>query len=268
MVRYPAVAGQFYPGTATELKLYLDSYCRKDLPKVKAKAVIVPHAGYIYSGKVAGETFSRVEIPALNIVMGPNHTGLGKLAAVYPEGVWLTPLGEVPINQTTAEELIQRYPFEPDTSAHIYEHSLEVEVPFIQHCSNYRNDLSIVPIVFQHIPYETCEAAGKALAEVLSQEEDSLIVVSTDFSHYVSQQEAEKLDSYAIDAILNLSPEELYSRVLSYNITMCGVIPATVALIAVRLLGAEKAELVSYRTSGDVTGDYSQVVGYAGIIIY
>ncbi len=267
MVRYPAVAGQFYPGTATELKLYLDSFCRRDLPKVRAKAVIVPHAGYIYSGKVAGETFSRVEIPTTNVVMGPNHTGLGKPAAVYPEGVWLTPLGEVPVNETVTRELVQRYPFEADTAAHIYEHSLEVEVPFIQHCSNYREDLSIVPIAFQHLPYELCETAGKALAEVIAGE-DSLIVVSTDFSHYVSQQQAEKLDSYAIDAILNLDPEGLYSRVFSYNITMCGVIPATVALVAARLLGAKKAELVSYRTSGDVTGDYSQVVGYAGIIIY
>jgi len=269
MVRYPAVAGQFYPGTPSELRTYLESFCRKDLPKVKAKAVIVPHAGYIYSGRVAGETYSRVVIPATNVVMGPNHTGLGRPVSVYPGGVWITPLGEVPVNQEVVEELVKRPPFEADPTAHIYEHSLEVQVPFLQHCSGYREDLSIVPIVFQHIPYSECVRAGEGLAEVLSSlEEESLIVISTDFSHYVTQEEAEKLDSLAIEAILKLDPEELYRRVHAYNISMCGVIPATVGLIAAKLLGATGAELVMYRTSGDVTGDYSQVVGYAGIIIY
>ncbi len=267
MVRYPAVAGQFYPGTAEELRLFLDSFCRRELPKVKAKAVVVPHAGYIYSGKVAGETYSRVEIPSDCVVMGPNHTGLGKPASVFPEGVWITPLGEVPVNREITSELVQRYPYEPDPTAHIYEHSLEVQVPFLQHCSGYREDLSIVPVVFQHLSYPDCVAAGEVLAEVLKNK-DSLIIISTDFSHYVSQQMAEKLDSLAIDAILNLAPEELYRRVHSYNISMCGVIPATVGIIASKLLGAKGAELVMYRTSGDVTGDYSQVVGYAGIIIY
>ena len=267
MVRYPAVAGQFYPGTAEELRLFLDSFCRRELPKVKAKAVVVPHAGYIYSGKVAGETYSRVEIPSDCVVMGPNHTGLGKPASVFPEGVWITPLGEVPVNREITSELVQRYPYEPDPTAHIYEHSLEVQVPFLQHCSGYREDLSIVPVVFQHLSYPDCVAAGEALAEVLKGR-DSLIVISTDFSHYVSQQTAEKLDSLAVEAILNLDPEELYRRVHGYNISMCGVIPATVGIIASKLLGAKGAELVMYRTSGDVTGDYTQVVGYAGIIIY
>ena len=267
MVRYPAVAGQFYPGTAEELRLYLDSYCRSDVPKVKAKAIIVPHAGYVYSGKVAGETYSRVEIPPVNVILGPNHTGLGKPASVFPKGVWLTPFGEVPINERVTERLISNYPYEADTTAHIYEHSLEVQVPFLQYCCKFSEDLSIVPVVFQHIPYSDCVRAGEVLAEAVK-DEDALIVVSTDFSHYVSQREAERYDSYAIDAILNLDPEELYRRVLTYNISMCGVIPATVGLVAAKLLGAEGAELVMYRTSGDVTGDYAQVVGYAGIIIY
>jgi AmmeMemoRadiSam system protein B len=267
MVRYPAVAGQFYPGTAKELRLYLDSYCRSNVPKLKAKAIIVPHAGYMYSGKVAGETYSRVEIQEKNVILGPNHTGLGKPVSVFPEGVWLTPFGEVPVDEEVARKLISNYPYEADEVAHVYEHSLEVQLPFLQHCSCYRNDLKVVPVVFQHIPYSDCAIAGKVLAEVLK-DEDALIVISTDFSHYVSQAEAEKYDSYAIDAILNLDPEELYRRVMTYNISMCGVIPATVGLIAAKLLGAERAELVMYRTSGDVTGDYTQVVGYAGIIIY
>jgi AmmeMemoRadiSam system protein B len=266
MVRYPAVAGQFYPGSSEELKLYLESFCRKNIPKVNAKAVIVPHAGYIYSGKVAGETYSRVAIPATNVVMGPNHTGFGKSVSVYPDGIWVTPLGEVPVNEKISSQLVRSYPFEADVKAHVYEHSLEVQIPFLQHCSNYREDLSIVPIVYQYISYDDCVTAGEILAEALK-EEDALIVISTDFSHYVSQSEAEKFDSFAIDAILNLDPEELYRRVLSYNISMCGVIPATVGLIASKLLGAESAELIMYRTSGDITGDYSQVVGYAGIII-
>ena len=269
MVRYPAVAGQFYPANAEELRLYLSSFCRKELPKIKAKAVVVPHAGYIYSGSVAGETYSRVAIPSNCVIMGPTHTGLGAPAAVYPSGVWVTPLGEVPVNGEFASQLSSRPPYQPDPTAHIYEHSLEVQLPFLQHCSGYREDLSVVPVVFQHLSYQECVEAGNSLAEAISQTEpDSLIVISTDFSHYVSQEVAKELDSLAIEAILNLEPEELYRRVHSYRISMCGVIPATVGLIAAKLLGARGAELVMYRTSGDVTGDYSQVVGYGGIIIY
>ncbi|ADY73841.1 UPF0103/Mediator of ErbB2-driven cell motility-containing protein [Desulfurobacterium thermolithotrophum DSM 11699] len=267
MVRYPAVAGQFYPGNSEELKLYLESFCRNNIPKVDAKAIIVPHAGYIYSGKVAGETYSRVEIPSLNIIMGPNHTGLGKSVSVYPSGIWITPLGEIPINEHITSKLLNNSPFEADTAAHIYEHSLEVQLPFLQYCSGYREDLSIVPITYKYISYSDCIKAGEVLAKVL-EEDNGLIVISTDFSHYISQSEAEKYDSLAIDAILSLNPEELYKRVFTYNISMCGVIPATIGLIASKLLGANNAELVMYRTSGDITGDYSQVVGYAGIIIY
>ena len=269
MVRYPAVAGQFYPANAEELRLYLSSFCRRELPKIKAKAVVVPHAGYIYSGSVAGETYSRVAIPSNCVIMGPNHTGLGAPAAVYPSGVWVTPLGEVPVNGEFASQLSSRPPYQPDPTAHIYEHSLEVQVPFLQYCSGEREDLSIVPVVFQHLSFDDCVKAGEALAEVISSlDPDTLMVISTDFSHYVPHEVAKKLDSLAIDAILKLSPEELYSRVHAYDISMCGVIPATVGLIAAKALGAEGAELVSYKTSGDVTGDYQQVVGYAGIIIY
>lgn len=267
MVRYPAVAGQFYPAGREELEQYMLSFCRKDFPKVKAKAVVVPHAGYMYSGKVAGETYSRVEISPVTVVMGPNHTGLGARVSVYPEGVWVTPFGEVPVNSDVTEKLVSYYPFTADTSAHLYEHSLEVQLPFLQFCTGFREDLSIVPIVFQHISYVDCERAGEVLANALK-DTDSLIVISTDFSHYVSQDEANRLDSFAIDAILNLDSEELYRRVVSYNISMCGFIPATVGIVAAKLLGATGAELVMYRTSGDVTGDYSYVVGYAGIIIY
>jgi len=266
MVRYPAVAGQFYPGSSKELKLYLESFCRKNIPKINAKAVIVPHAGYIYSGKVAGETYSRVAIPATNVVMGPNHTGLGKPVSVYPDGMWITPIGEVPINERLTSQLVKNYPFEADTTAHIYEHSLEVQVPFLQHCSNYRKDLSIVPIVYQYISYRDCVAAGEIIADALK-EEDALIVISTDFSHYVSQSKAKEYDSFAIDAILNLSPEELYKRVLDYNISMCGYGPVIAMLKALKTLGAKKANLLAYATSGDITGDYSAVVGYASAIV-
>jgi len=208
-----------------------------------------------------------MEVPPLNVIMGPNHTGLGKPVSVYPQGFWLTPLGEVPVNKEIALELSKNYPFSQDTNAHIYEHSLEVQLPFLQFCSNFREDLSIVPVVYQYISFEDCLVAGEILAEILK-EEESLIVISTDFSHYVSQEEAKKLDSLAIEAILELDERKLYSRVLNYNISMCGVIPATVGIIAAKLLGATNAELVMYRTSGDVSCDYSHVVGYAGIIIY
>jgi len=235
MVRYPAVAGQFYPAVPEDLKLMLDSMC-EPVPKVKAKAIIVPHAGYIYSGKVAAATYSRVEIPDTNVILGPNHTGLGKKVSVFPEGVWVTPFGEVPINSEVASKLTSFPPYEPDVNAHIYEHSLEVQVPFLQYCSGFRDSLSIVPVVFSFVDYATCERAGEVLARVIA-EEDSLIVISTDFSHYVSADRAKELDSLAIDAILNLDPYELYKRVVTYNISMCGVIPATVGIIAAKLLG-------------------------------
>ncbi len=266
MVRYPAVAGQFYPALPEDLKLMFDSMC-EPAPKVKARAIIVPHAGYIYSGRVAGATYSRVEIPGTNVILGPNHTGLGKKVSVFSEGVWVTPFGEVAINSEVASSLSSYSPYEPDVNAHIYEHSLEVQVPFLQYCSGFRDSLSIVPVVFSFLDYNICEQAGKVLAEVIDGE-DSLIIISTDFSHYVSADKAKELDSFAIDAILNLDPCELYTRVVTYDISMCGVVPAIVGIVAAKFLGAENAELVMYRTSGDITNDYSEVVTYAGIVIY
>ncbi|WP_457568544.1 AmmeMemoRadiSam system protein B [Desulfurobacterium sp.] len=267
MVRYPAVAGQFYPASPDDLKMMLDSMC-EPAPKVKAKAVVVPHAGYVYSGRVAGATYSRVEIPDINVLLGPNHTGLGKRVSVFPSGIWVTPFGEVTVDEEIAGSLCGRPPYEPDVNAHIYEHSLEVQLPFLQYCSGFSEKLKIVPVVFSFISYEECERAGEILADVLSAREDSLIVISSDFSHYVSQEKAQEMDRLAIDAILNLDPYELYTRVVTYNISMCGVVPATVGLVAARILGATAAELVMYRTSGDVTGNYREVVSYGGIIIY
>ncbi|WP_456395495.1 AmmeMemoRadiSam system protein B [Desulfurobacterium sp.] len=266
MVRYPAVAGQFYPASPEDLKMMLDSMC-EPAPKVKAKAIIVPHAGYIYSGRVAGATYSRVEIPDLNVLLGPNHTGFGSKVSVFPDGIWVTPFGEVPVNSEVSGELASHPPYEPDVNAHIYEHSLEVQIPFLQYCSGFRDSLSIVPIIFSFISYEECERAGKILADVIAGR-DGLIVISSDFSHYVTQEKAKEMDKLAIDAILNLDPYELYTRVVTYNISMCGVVPATVGLVAAKLLGATSAELVMYRTSGDVTGNYREVVSYGGLIIY
>ena len=267
MVRDPVVAGRFYPSDFEELERMLSMFCVKREKRIRAKAIIVPHAGYVYSGAVAGLTYGSVEIPSLNVVMGPNHTGFGADVSVFDEGEWITPLGRVPVNSEVAKKLCGRELFKSDVSAHVYEHSLEVQLPFLQFCSGFKEDLSIVPIIFSMLSYEECELAGKALAESIDSE-DALIVISSDFSHYVSQPEAERLDSMAINSILSLSPFELYEKVRRYNITMCGVIPATVGLIAAKILGAESADLLVYRTSGDVTGDYSQVVGYAGIVVY
>ncbi len=266
MIRYPAVAGQFYPANREELTSFMESVCHKDKNRVKAKAVIVPHAGYIYSGAVAASVFERVKIPSTNVIMGPNHTGLGKRVSVFPEGTWVTPFGEVPVNNDISSKLIQSFPFQSDVEAHMYEHSVEVEIPFLQYCSGFK-DISIVPIVYSYISYDDCAIAGKVLANILK-DEDSLIVISSDFSHYISSEKAKKLDSIAIDAITHLNAESLYEGVVENNITMCGFIPATIGITAAKLLGATSAEVVSYRTSGDVTGDYSKVVSYAGIIIY
>jgi AmmeMemoRadiSam system protein B len=263
MVRYPAVAGQFYPDSPSELTGFLKSVCVGE-NNVDAKAIIVPHAGYIFSGKTAGAVYGKIKVPPVVAIFGPNHTGFGPAVSVYPGGKWLTPLGEVPVNEEITKELVKYEPFELDTTSHLYEHSLEVQLPFLQFVAN--QEFSIVPVVFSVISYQTCKKCAEVLNDVLP--EDSLLVISTDFSHYVSQSTAKELDGIAISSILELSPEKLYERVFSLNISMCGVIPSTVGLIVAKERGANKAELVDYSTSGDVTGDYGQVVGYAGIIIY
>lgn len=267
MKRRPFVAGQFYPGGAGELRAMIRGMIDPRARKERAIAIVSPHAGYIYSGPVAGAVFSSVLLPRTIIILGPAHRGIAPLFAIQRSGSWTTPLGDVPIEANLADAIIRLEPLvKEDVSAHLHEHSLEVQVPFLQF---FREDIAIVPIsVSYEASYEDLAGIGKALEEAIGKfGSEVLIVASTDMSHYISREAAEKKDSLAIDRILALDAEGLYRTVVRENISMCGFQPVTAALIAAKALGALKAELIRYQTSGDVTGDYREVVGYAGIRI-
>ena len=266
MKREPAVAHKFYPGNPATLKQALDGLIPAAADKQKALAVISPHAGYIYSGAVAGETFAAVEIPQNIVVMGPNHHGYGAPVAMMEKGAWAMPLGEVPINTALARLLLaQTELIEADTLAHRFEHSLEVQVPFLQY---FRPDMTLTPIVISHLPFQSCRIVGEALAAAIKQYgKPVLIVASSDMTHYESREAATAKDSLAMQQIKALDPEGLYNTVLNNKITMCGIMPTTIALIAALRLGATQARLIRYTDSGEASGDTNQVVGYAGFVI-
>ncbi|MBI3398153.1 MAG: AmmeMemoRadiSam system protein B [Deltaproteobacteria bacterium] len=275
MLRKPAVANQFYPGESAALKKTVESLVKENVSKEDAFAIIAPHAGYIYSGKVAGSLYSRVRIPDNIILLGPNHTGLGERAAIMSSGEWEIPFGKVAINQELAHLLIEEsHTFSDDSTAHLREHSLEVQLPFIHH---FNPKASIVPVTIMYLGYKECEEVGKAVAHAirkytcprmsLSGKDKVLIAVSSDMNHYESDAATRKKDKKAIDKIIALNPKGLMETVSKEDISMCGIIPATIALIAAKELGAKKTELVGYATSGDTSGDYAHVVGYAGILI-
>jgi hypothetical protein len=265
IVREPAVAGRFYPANPERLRAELESYL-PSCKKMRAIACMVPHAGYMYSGQVAGAVFSRLEIPASCIVLGPNHTGRGHPLAIMKEGSWRTPLGEIPINSELAESLIEEFPaLSEDSAAHCAEHSIEVEVPFLQVC---QPGVKFVPIAIGTGQLILLEQLGQALAEVLKQsKEPALIVASSDMNHYEDDATTRVKDRKAIDKILALDAPGLYQTVMNESISMCGFGPAVAMLTATRCLRAQKAELAEYATSADVSGDHKVAVGYAGIII-
>jgi hypothetical protein len=227
----------------------------------------MPHAGYMYSGRVAGETASRVNIKDKIILLGPNHTGLGAPFSIMTSGRWQTPLGEIKIDADLADKILRRSKYlKADDLAHAHEHSLEVELPFLQY---FKDNFEFVPIVILSDELNILKELGREIASAVSDIKDStLIIASSDMTHYESQVEAEKKDKEAIQAILELNEDKLMERVRKLNISMCGYAPTIAALSAAKALGATKAILVRYQTSGDVTGDTDSVVGYAGIIIY
>lgn len=265
MDRAPAVAGRFYPSQPQELRDMIQGYLEPRTAPEKALAVVSPHAGYIFSGAVTGKVLSRVAIPQRVLVMGPNHQGVGQKVAVMTRGAWQTPLGLVPLDQKLGQDIISRGLATEDDLAHQYEHSLEVQVPFLQ-CL--REDLLLTPLCLSMLTYEDCERLGKDIAGAISDCPDPvLMVASTDMTHFESAQQAEAKDSRAIERILELDPRGLYDTVTSMHISMCGVLPTTVALVAALELGAKSAALVAYTNSGEVTGDLNDVVAYAGLVI-
>ncbi|WKZ33786.1 MAG: AmmeMemoRadiSam system protein B [Thermodesulfobacteriota bacterium] len=265
MKRESAVAGRFYPGEKAALREAVEKLLTHSRAE-DARAIIAPHAGYMYSGDVAGSVYARVRVPERVFLIGPNHTGLGKRVSVWPEGEWDTPLGSLKIDEEAASMLRGGSKlFSADTEAHLFEHSLEVQLPFILA----RNPVAlIVPVTILRADEKDCIEIGKSIARAISGlEGGSLIIASTDMSHYEEDGIARQKDRLAIDRILALDSAGLLQVTSEEDISMCGAVPAAIAIVAARELGATKAALVKYATSGEVNGDLGQVVGYAGIII-
>lgn len=265
MTRQAVVADQFYPGNPAVLRQTLNTLIPAVQEKEVAFAVVSPHAGYVYSGAVAGETFARVQIPETVVILGPNHHGRGEALALGVSD-WSMPLGKVPIERTLADAVLRRSRvIVGDDTAHLYEHSLEVQVPFLQYL---QENLKIVPIVVSHVSYSVCQEAAMDLAAAIREfTAPVLIVASTDMTHYESRRSASSKDRLALERVLAMDPEGLYETVVGNRISMCGIMPTTIALLAAMELGAREAELVRYTDSGAVSGDTNQVVGYAGLII-
>ncbi len=235
-------------------------------PKIAPRALVVPHAGWTYSGKVAGAVYGRVALPRLAVLLGPNHTGLGPWGSIMTRGSWGIPGGEIAIAGDLAAAILARSrELREDESAHAREHALEVQLPFLRRL---RPDLQFVPLTLMKTDLPFCEAVGRAVAAVVAGwAEPVLLLSSTDLNHYESQAVSNRKDRLAIEAILALDPEGLQRTVRDHHISMCGIAPTTALLAALRDLGSPRAELVRYMTSGDVSGDYDRVVGYCGVII-
>jgi MEMO1 family protein len=266
MVRSPAVAGRFYPSDARVLAEEIDAYSTGSGARIAARACVVPHAGYMYSGHVAGAVYASLEIPARCILLGPRHFPYGAPMAILTEGSWATPFGEVKIDSALAREVARAYPrLREDLMAHESEHSLEVQIPFLQRLAP---GFRFVPVVLASGRYGALEELGHAVAQVVSaQAEPVLVIVSSDMNHYENDVITRGKDRMAIDRILAIDARGLYETVRREEITMCGYGAAVAGLVALRDLGAKEGTLVRYATSGDVSGDREQVVGYAGIVI-
>jgi len=267
MLRLPAVAGRFYPAEAAELTALIRDYVVVDPrnPPTKVKACLVPHAGYVYSGHVAGAVFGRIRLPKKIIVLGVRHYPRGEQAAILSSGAWRTPLGDAPIDEELAQALKKACPLLRDDSvAHSSEHSLEVQLPFLQVLAP---EFMFVPLALGTVRFESLTEIGEGVGRVLeNSKEDVLLLTTSDLNHYENDDATRKKDGKAIEQLLALSPRGLYDTCRDENISMCGLGPATAMLTALSKMGAKKPELVKYATSADVSGDRSAVVGYAGLI--
>jgi MEMO1 family protein len=265
LIRQPAVAGSFYPADPAAIDADLTRLLPAR-PPVAARAVIVPHAGWMYSGTVAGETYAHLTVPRLVVLMGPNHTGLGAPGALARDGAWRYPGATIPVATELAAALLEATgTLEADVAAHLREHALEVQLPFLH---RRQPALAIVPITLGRLDPAFCRAVGEAVGRVVAGwPEPVLVVDSTDLNHYESQAVSHRKDRLAIDAILTLDADAFWNTVRAHGISMCGIAPTQALLWAAPALGVGSARLVRYQTSGDVSGDLARVVGYAGIIL-
>ena len=267
--REPAVAGLFYPGEPEDLRHVIKSYGSDVEPKIRALGCVVPHAGYVYSGHVAGAVFSRLELPKRFIILCPNHTGYGLPLSIISKGAWRTPLGDVQIDSELAGALKQSYGLlEEDDLAHRREHAIEVQLPFLQMSVP---DLTFVPIAVGTGKFEALQGLGEAIASVLKAKQlfagQVLVIASSDMNHYESDKVTRAKDHLALKPLLALDARVLYDTVMKERISMCGYGPAVATLTATKSLGAHAAQLIKYATSADVSGDFERVVGYAGVVI-
>jgi AmmeMemoRadiSam system protein B len=268
ITRDPAVAGKFYPDSEKILIKELSTLVDMSMPKESAVGVVSPHAGYIYSGKVAGAALSSIKPRPIYIILGPNHTGLGGPFSISASDTWKTPLGEARVNAKLSRAIKDECVFiTEDESAHTYEHSIEVQLPFLQVM---QKDFTFVPIVIGSADISAYKEFGDCLASIIDKHKmhgEVAIIASSDMTHYESQDRVEEKDKKAIAAILELDEDKLAEVVEKYDISMCGYAPTVVMLRAAKALGAKSAKLIRYGTSGETSGDFSSVVGYAGIIV-
>ncbi|TAN63195.1 AmmeMemoRadiSam system protein B [bacterium] len=270
-IRQPAVAGQFYPLSPEDLRKQIESFSEKNKslkPQKEAIGCVLPHAGYMYSGAVAYAVISGIKLKDNLIIIGPNHTGMGEPFSIMDEGVWQLPFGRITVNSALAKKLLFGSSLlRADSLAHQSEHSIEVELALLQY---FRRDFTFVPIVVAGTDLENYRKLGLEIASVVKEarlEKDTLLIASSDMTHYEEAASAKKKDSLAIEAMLALDESRLWSRVRAHDISMCGYGPAIAMLSYAKSLGARSAEMVAYQNSGDTTGDYSSVVGYAGITV-
>lgn len=266
MIRNPIVSGQFYPREVNELNTIIKSFAPKNNQKIAARGIVLPHAGYKYSGNVAVNTVARILPKKKLIILGPNHTGYGKSFSLWDIGKWKIPFGEIEIDEILAKEILENgNSIVSDYAAHQFEHSIEVELPILHY---YFSAFSFVPIVCQvstldvytNVAFQICDAVKKTKADVL-------FVASTDLTHYESDMSVRRKDRLAIEQIVNLDEQKLLDVVKRENISMCGIAPVVVLLLCMKQFNVQKVHVALYQTSADITGDSHAVVGYGGIII-
>jgi hypothetical protein len=267
-VRQPAVSGRFYPARADELGAEVDKYLGGAATSggTRHHGIVAPHAGYVYSGPIAGKIFADTIVPRRAIVLAPNHTGRGARVALWPRGAFAVPGAAVPVDDELATRLLDSGAgFAADREAHRFEHALEVELPFLRA----RNpDVVVTPVILGGLDGAECIALGRTIADVVAAlDDDVLVVASSDMSHYLPDDVTRKIDRRAIEPMLACDPARLYDVVEREDISMCGILPATVMVSYARARGATRGTLVAYGTSADAFGDTDRVVGYAGIAV-
>ena len=275
--RQPAQAGTFYPDTEGALRTkihncFLHPLGPGSIPSIPTASdeslvgLVVPHAGYDYSGPVAAHSYYRLASSGLKesvIILGPNHTGYGSGVSTITGTQWATPLGEVPVNDSLASTMVEMSGLiDVEEEAHKMEHSIEVQLPFLQFI--YPRRFQFVPICMMLQDLETSLEVGEAVAKAAAST-GALPIASSDWTHYEPQESARRKDMKAIQAVLSMDAEKFQDTIEEEQVSACGYGPVTSVIHASKILGAKQAKLLSYQTSGDTSGDKRAVVGYAAI---